>query len=51
MYKCTDYYNPNAEVSIKWNDNTLSIHWPNFNKPLLSEKDIKGESFTWETSL
>ena len=51
VYKCTDYYNPKAEVSIKWNDHTLSIDWPNSNELLLSEKDIQGETFTLETSL
>ena len=28
VYKCTDYYNPSAEHSIKWDDPILSIHWP-----------------------
>jgi dTDP-4-dehydrorhamnose 3,5-epimerase len=51
IYKCTDYYNPKAEVSIKWNDDTLLIDWPNANEPLLSEKDIQGKNFTLETSL
>ena len=39
VYKCTDYYNPNAEVSIQWNDQKLAIDWPLDIKPLLSEKD------------
>lgn len=39
VYKCTDYYNPNAEVSICWDDKDLNINWPLVNKPLLSNKD------------
>ncbi|ABV37616.1 dTDP-4-dehydrorhamnose 3,5-epimerase [Shewanella sediminis HAW-EB3] len=47
MYKCTDYYNPSAEVSIKWDDPTLNVQWPWVDKqaPLLSEKDKNGLSF------
>ena len=51
IYKCTDYYNPNAEVSIKWDDPTLNIKWP-INEgatPLLSDKDINGCNFTNDT--
>lgn len=40
VYKCTDYYNPNCEVSIAWNDPDLSIDWPiQGGHPLVSEKD------------
>lgn len=40
VYKCTDYYNPNAELSIKWDDPMLAINWPIAGaKPLLSDKD------------
>ncbi|MCE7602182.1 dTDP-4-dehydrorhamnose 3,5-epimerase [Vibrio fluvialis] len=38
-YTCTDYYNPNAEMSILWNDDALSIFWPITACPVLSEKD------------
>lgn len=44
VYKCTDYYNPKAEVSIAWNDNILSIQWPIENKPVLSSKDTNSLS-------
>ena len=37
-YKCTDYYNAEAEISIKWNDPSIGIKWP-INNPILSEKD------------
>jgi dTDP-4-dehydrorhamnose 3,5-epimerase len=41
VYKCTDIYNPNTEVSIKWDDPALSIDWPLKDgiKPSLSAKD------------
>lgn len=45
VYKCTDYYNPKAEVSIHWNDKNLAIKWPLQSEPILSEKDKKGISF------
>tara|TARA_B110000008_G_C16893830_1_gene533915 strand:+ start:653 stop:1210 length:558 start_codon:yes stop_codon:yes gene_type:complete len=38
-YKCTDYYNAEAEISIKWNDPNICIDWPTKN-PILSKKDI-----------
>jgi dTDP-4-dehydrorhamnose 3,5-epimerase len=37
-YKCTDYYFPNGEFSVAWNDPDLGIIWP-IEKPILSEKD------------
>jgi len=37
-YKCTDIYNPQAEVSIFWNDPDIGIDWPVSN-PELSLKD------------
>ncbi|MGI9896054.1 dTDP-4-dehydrorhamnose 3,5-epimerase [Vibrio natriegens] len=42
VYKCTDYYNPNAELTLSWNDPKLDIKWPITTKPLLSEKDMRG---------
>tara|TARA_R110002033_G_C3882539_1_gene238115 strand:- start:1025 stop:1570 length:546 start_codon:yes stop_codon:yes gene_type:complete len=51
VYKCTDYYNPNTEHSIAWNDKTLAIEWPLSVVPLLSEKDINATPFSLETSL
>ena len=39
FYKCTDYYNPSAEVSIAWNDSQLNIEWPLTSIPFLSNKD------------
>jgi len=37
-YKCTDFYHPEDEGAVLWNDPDLNIPWP-VDKPLLSEKD------------
>jgi dTDP-4-dehydrorhamnose 3,5-epimerase len=37
-YKCTDYYHPEDEGSIRWDDPDIGIEWP-INHPLLSTKD------------
>lgn len=44
VYKCTDYYAPEHERSIIWNDPELAIDWPlvNGKPPLLSAKDENG---------
>lgn len=39
VYKCTDYYNPNAELSISYNDTDLAIDWPNMDELIVSDKD------------
>jgi dTDP-4-dehydrorhamnose 3,5-epimerase len=47
VYKCTDYYHPQSEVSVLWNDAALGIEWPlvNGTLPLLSNKDASGLPF------
>ncbi len=47
VYKCTDIYNPSAEVSIKWDDPKLNIDWPLVDgmHPALSAKDQQGLTF------
>lgn len=44
VYKCTDYYNPSSEVSIRWDDPSLDITWPKMMEgfPILSIKDETG---------
>ena len=39
LYKTTDYYAPEYERSILWNDPELNIDWKIAGKPVLSEKD------------
>lgn len=41
-YKCTDYYNPQNEACLIWNDPLVGIEWP-ISNPLLSEKDKLGK--------
>ena len=38
MYHCSDYYYPNDENGIIWNDPDLDIDWP-IEKPIVSKKD------------
>ena len=47
VYKCTDYYAPQHEVSVKWNDPALAITWPILpnTQPSLSAKDADGLLF------
>lgn len=47
VYKCTDYYAPEHEVSIKWDDPQLNINWPIIENtvPSLSVKDDNGLLF------
>ncbi|MBD3587130.1 dTDP-4-dehydrorhamnose 3,5-epimerase [Salinimonas sp. HHU 13199] len=47
VYKCTDYYHPESEVSVKYDDPILGIEWPlvNGGSPSLSAKDTDGLSF------
>lgn len=42
LYKTTDYYAPQFERSLLWNDPVLSIEWPLQQEPLLSVKDKAG---------
>jgi dTDP-4-dehydrorhamnose 3,5-epimerase len=43
LYKTTDYYYPEFEVSLLWSDPDLAIDWPQGVVPKLSEKDRAGE--------
>lgn len=39
-YKCTDFYCPECDGGVLWNDPDIGIDWPT-EKPLLSDKDAK----------
>jgi dTDP-4-dehydrorhamnose 3,5-epimerase len=41
MYKCSDYYSPQDERGILWNDPDIGVRWPLGMPPELSEKDKK----------
>ena len=42
LYKTTDYYAPEHERSVLWNDPAIGIDWPLLGEPLLSGKDKVG---------
>jgi dTDP-4-dehydrorhamnose 3,5-epimerase len=49
-YKTTDYYAPQHERSIRWDDADLAIHWPlqqlcQGQQPILSERDLQASAF------
>ena len=41
-YKCTDYYHPESEKCLVWNDPEIGINW-GLNHPILSPKDAQGK--------
>lgn len=44
LYKTTDYYAPEHERSLAWNDPDVGVEWPLDGEPLLSAKDLAGKS-------
>ncbi len=46
LYKTTEYYAPEFEQSIIWNDKHLNIKWPINDLPKLSYKDMAGIEFS-----
>ncbi len=56
-YKCTDFYHPEAEGVIRWNDPGLNVEWP-VDEPILSDRDraaplleeVPSERFLFHTS-
>jgi dTDP-4-dehydrorhamnose 3,5-epimerase len=45
LYKSTQFYFPELERAILWNDPDLSIEWENDREPVLSDKDKQGKPF------
>jgi dTDP-4-dehydrorhamnose 3,5-epimerase len=45
LYKTTDFYAPEFECCLKWDDSTVAVSWPQDITPLLSTKDLAGLSF------
>ncbi len=45
-YRCTDYYAPEHERTLRWDDSDIAIDWPlaEGQEPLLSDKDLRGVS-------
>jgi dTDP-4-dehydrorhamnose 3,5-epimerase len=44
QYKCSDYYAPDSEGNILWNDPEISFDWP-VNDPILSKRDAAAQTF------
>ena len=44
VYKATNFYDPEFEISIAWNEPEIGIEWPTDETPALSDKDSKGMS-------
>ncbi|GAB4135153.1 MAG: dTDP-4-dehydrorhamnose 3,5-epimerase [Planctomycetaceae bacterium] len=42
LYKCTDFYCPESERTLIWNDPDLGIAWPRMSGLIISEKDAQG---------
>ena len=38
-YKCTDFYHPETQFSVRWDDPEIGIDWPLEGHPVLSDKD------------
>jgi dTDP-4-dehydrorhamnose 3,5-epimerase len=45
LYKSTEFYAPELERTVLWNDPDLKINWENSHAPQLSDKDRKGVRF------
>ena len=45
LYKTTDFYQPQSERCVRWNDTTLKINWPISEIPKISHKDEIGMTF------
>jgi dTDP-4-dehydrorhamnose 3,5-epimerase len=43
LYKTTDYWHPEYERTLSWNDPTVDIQWPLEDEPRLAEKDKAGK--------
>jgi len=45
LYKATDYWAPEHERCIRWNDPSLGIEWPLSGEAIMSAKDLQGTPF------
>ncbi|HGL6714423.1 dTDP-4-dehydrorhamnose 3,5-epimerase [Burkholderia contaminans] len=45
LYKTTDYWYPDAERAIRWDDPTIAIEWPVDGEAIVSAKDVAASAF------
>jgi dTDP-4-dehydrorhamnose 3,5-epimerase len=45
LYKATDFYAPQGDRTVLWNDPEIGIEWPFVGEPTLSAKDVAGKPF------
>jgi dTDP-4-dehydrorhamnose 3,5-epimerase len=45
LYKATDFYSPQDERTLAWNDPDVKINWELDTEPIVSAKDQRGEAF------
>ena len=45
VYKTSEYWNPDYERTLVWNDPSLRISWPLVDKPLVAPRDANGQLF------
>lgn len=45
VYKCDDFYHPEDEGGLLWNDDVIGINWPEVGEIILSEKDKQNSKF------
>jgi len=45
LYKIDNYYAPESQGVIKWNDSNLNINWPIKDEPIISDKDANAKNF------
>jgi dTDP-4-dehydrorhamnose 3,5-epimerase len=45
LYKATDFYAPEDERTLAWNDAELKINWETDAEPIVSSKDQRGVAF------
>ena len=46
VYKCSDYYAPEAGGALRWDDPAIGIDWPIIEDAILSDKDVKAPLLT-----
>ncbi|MBN1378987.1 MAG: dTDP-4-dehydrorhamnose 3,5-epimerase [Gammaproteobacteria bacterium] len=46
FYKATEYYSPEYERVISWNDSEIGIEWPLQNNPILSDRDREAKNIS-----